>query len=64
MALQPSTQSWRVIWVRDGKALSWAMERFSGRLTRPSTTRFQSLNPLARAALVVVVARHDRAIGP
>ncbi len=42
MQLQPSTQSWRVIWVRAGNALSWARFSDSGRSTRPSTTSFQS----------------------
>ena len=38
MADQPSTQSWRVTWLRDGRARRAARSRDRGRSTRPSTT--------------------------
>ena len=50
MQLQPSTQSWRVIWVRAGSAFSSSRLSDSGRSTRPSTTSFQSAKPLATIA--------------
>ncbi len=42
MQLQPSTQSCRVIWVRDGSARSSASDKLTGRSTRPPTSSRQS----------------------
>ncbi len=53
MQLQPSTQSCRVIWVRDGMARSSASDSSSGVSTRPPTDSFQSAKPF-------VGMRHDR----
>ena len=44
MALQPSTQSCRVIWVREGSLRTSSMLSDRGRATRPSTTSFQAEN--------------------
>src|SRR5579862_9878072 len=47
MQLQPSTQSWRVIWVRGGMARSSAMESDNLRSTRPPTSMRQSAKSFA-----------------
>ena len=39
ITLQPSTQSWRVIWVRVGKARNASSENSSGRSTMPRRRR-------------------------
>ena len=46
IALQPSTQSWRVICVRAGIACSSASEQVSGAATSPSTRSRQSAKPV------------------
>ena len=63
MQLQPSTQSWRVIWVRDGSALIWSSVSASGRSTRPSTISFQLAKFSSHVGLIVGVGRVDRAVG-
>src|ERR1700719_324085 len=50
MQLQPSTQSWRVIWVRDGMARRSARENSIGFSTRPLTFSLKSANLLATIA--------------
>lgn len=50
IALQPSTQSCRVIWVRIAIARSAATESDSGRRTRPVTAIRQSAKRLAACA--------------
>lgn len=47
MAVQPSSQTCRVIWVRDGRRLGSASEKEPGRTTSPSTDSRQSTEPLA-----------------
>ena len=47
IALQPSTQSWRVIWVRAGMRAQLGERKARGRSTRPSTASRQSAKPLA-----------------
>ncbi|MEJ0040912.1 MAG: GNAT family N-acetyltransferase [Rhizomicrobium sp.] len=48
MQLQPSTQSWRVIWVRGGNLRISASDSLSGFSTRPPTGMIQSLKPWER----------------
>src|SRR5450631_1526381 len=50
MALQPSTQSWRVICVRAGILRSSTSVSFSGLATSPSTCSAQSANAFAASA--------------
>src|SRR3989338_8486085 len=45
MALQPSTQSWRVIWVRAGSALISSSEKLLGSFTSPATSSLQRGQP-------------------
>ncbi len=47
MQLQPSTQSWRVIWVRAGRARRSARLSDSGVWTSPSTVSLKSENVFA-----------------
>ena len=62
MQLQPSTQSWRVICVRDGSARSSASENAAGFSTRPPTFSCQSAKPFCaqRDVVGVVAARACR----
>ena len=53
MQLQPSTQSWRVICVRDGMARRSASENSAGVSTRPSTFSRQSAKPFSRQRAIV-----------
>src|SRR5262245_2015875 len=57
IALQPSTQSWRVIWVRAGIALIAGSPNPSFRSTRPAISSFQS------AQLFAAPARYSSVIG-
>ncbi len=50
MQLQPSTQSWRVIWVRAGNPRRSARLSDSGVCTSPSTVSLKSANFLAARA--------------
>ena len=50
IALQPSTQSCRVVWLRTGIAPSCDSDSDSGRATMPSTTSRQSAKPFASSA--------------
>src|SRR3954471_12411439 len=50
IALQPSTQSWRVICVRGGSARNCASENCIGVFTRPSTFSAQFLKSLRASA--------------
>ena len=63
MQLQPSTQSWRVICVRDGRARSSASDSCIGLSTRPPTSSRQSAKSARRAATIVGIVGIDRAVG-
>ena len=61
MALHPSTQSWRVIWLRLGPAINWATEKACGRATNPSTVNRQFAN-FSRKRHSILKASLDREI--
>ena len=62
--LQPSTQSWRVICVRDGSARKSASENLAGRSTRPPRSSDQSAKPFSGLLLVIVIIGVNGSIGP